>query len=102
MEISPLLARMLEVRGITDQTEIEKFLHPSLDRDWGNPYDIKGMEQVADAVENAVRAGHRILIYGDYDLDGISATVVMMRGLRAIDKHINAGMTVDYFLPKQY
>ena len=102
MEISPLLARMLEVRGITDQTEIEKFLKPSLERDWGNPYDIKGMEQVADAVENAVRAGHRILIYGDYDLDGISATVVMMRGLSAIDKHINAGMTVDYFLPKRF
>ena len=73
---------MLEVRGITDQTEIEKFLNPSLERDWGNPYDICGMEQVADAVEAAVRAGHRILIYGDYDLDGISATVVMLKSLK--------------------
>ena len=42
------------------------------------------------------------LIYGDYDIDGISATVVMMRGLMAIDKHINSGMQVDYFLPSRF
>lgn len=102
MEISNLLSRVLEARGITNKQEIEHFLNPDLDRDWLNPYDINGMEEVASAVEAAIRGGKRITIYGDYDLDGISATVVMMRGLREIDKHINAGMSVDYFLPKRF
>ncbi len=60
------------------------------------------MEAVADAVEAAIRGGKRITIYGDYDVDGITATVVMIRGLREIDKHINADMTVDYFLPSRF
>ena len=60
------------------------------------------MEQVANAVEAALKAGKKILVFGDYDLDGISATAVMMRGLREIDKHINAGMTIDYFLPSRF
>ena len=99
---SSLLARMLDARGIDTSEKVEQFLHPDLERDWINPYEIKGMEQVADSVEAALKAGKKILIFGDYDLDGVSATAVMMRGLRAIDKHINAGMTVDYFLPSRF
>ena len=102
MEISPLLARMLEARGITQPDQIENYLHPDLDRDWTNPLDLKGMEKLVNVVEAAMKDGKRILIYGDYDIDGISATCVMMRGLREIDKHINSGMQVDYFLPSRF
>ena len=102
MEGSPLLAKMLEARGFTKQEDIEKFLHPSLERDWDNPLDIKGMETLVAQVEAACKAGKRILIYGDYDIDGISATCVMLRGLAAIDKHINSGMSLDYFLPSRF
>lgn len=60
------------------------------------------MQDCADQVESAIRSGKKILIYGDYDLDGISATAVMVRALTELNKHVNAGMTVDYFLPKRF
>ena len=102
MDENSLLARVLAARGINTPEEIESFMHPDLSKDWLNPYDIDGMEELANSVEAAIRAGKKITVYGDYDLDGISATVVMMRGLRELDKHINAGMTVDYFLPSRF
>ncbi len=60
------------------------------------------MDSLADKIEKSMRCGDRILIYGDYDLDGLSSIVVMLRGLAAIDKHVNAGMKLDYFLPKRF
>lgn len=99
---SSLLAKVLASRGIVDEDDVLHFLYPDMDCDWENPYDIKGMDALADKVEEAIKSGKRILIYGDYDLDGISATAVMLRGLRELDKHSNVGMTLDYFIPDRF
>lgn len=81
------LAETLAVRGISDPDQAYQLLNPSLERDWRNPNDIPGMTEVADALEAAIKRGDRILVFGDFDLDGISATTVLTRGLRALGAH---------------
>ncbi|MDO5329617.1 MAG: single-stranded-DNA-specific exonuclease RecJ [Coriobacteriia bacterium] len=90
-----LLSKVVESRGIED---FDKFLNPQ----WSNPYEIEGMEEVADAVETAIRAEKSILIYGDYDLDGMSATTVMLRGIREIMKYMAYDFKLDYFIPDRF
>jgi len=89
------IAATLVVRGIDTPQEVQGFLNPSLERDWRNPYEIPGMRDVVDGMEAAVRDGKRILVFGDFDLDGISATTVMTRALRTF------GAEVVPFVPRR-
>ena len=90
------IAATLVSRGINTPEAANRFLTPSLDRDWRDPYTIPGLSDVADALEAAIRRGAHILVFGDFDLDGISATTVMTRGLRAL------GATVTPFIPRRF
>ena len=78
------IAATLVARGIDDPGQAQRFLEPSLDRDWRDPYSIPGLSDVADALEDAIKRGDRIVVFGDFDVDGISATAVLTRGLRAL------------------
>lgn len=78
------VAHTMVAHGIVDVEQARDFLAPDLDRDWRNPYEIPAMQQGADVIEAAVRARKRIVVFGDFDLDGISATTVLTRGLRAL------------------
>lgn len=78
------IATTMAVRGISTPQQARDFMQPSLQRDWGNPYDIPGLEEVADSLESAIRTHKCILVFGDFDLDGISATTVLTRGLRKL------------------
>ena len=90
------IAATMAARGISTMAQAQRFLEPSLDRDWRNPYEIPGMADVADVLEQAVRTGRRILVFGDFDLDGISATTVLTRGLRAL------GGNATPFIPRRF
>lgn len=83
-------------RGFDTSEKIEKYLSVSLDRDWGNPLLIPGMEEVAESLRRAILEHKRIVVFGDFDLDGISATTVMTRGLRAL------GANVMPFIPDRF
>lgn len=78
------VARTMAAHGIASVGEARSFLAPDLERDWRNPYEIPAMKEAADRLESAIREGRRILVFGDFDLDGISATTVLTRGLRAL------------------
>ena len=82
--LSPLTARVLVARGVDTPDAVKRFLSPSLDADWHDPACIPGLSAVADKVQAAMEAGGRILVFGDFDVDGISATAVAVRGLRAL------------------
>lgn len=90
------IAATLVSRGIDTPEAANRFLTPSLDRDWRNPYIIPGLSEAADALEAAIRRGDHILVFGDFDLDGISATTVMTRGLREF------GARVTPFIPRRF
>ncbi len=84
LSLPRFIATTLVARGITTVRAAKRFLSPSLDRDWLNPYDIPGLAEVADGLQAALAAKKRIVVFGDFDLDGISATTVLTRGLRAL------------------
>lgn len=90
------IAATLAARGIADASAAESFLSPSLDRDWLDPYLIPGLSEVADALEGAVKRGEHIVVFGDFDLDGISASSVLARGLREL------GACATPFIPRRF
>ncbi|RNL38811.1 single-stranded-DNA-specific exonuclease RecJ [Paraeggerthella hongkongensis] len=96
LDLPRFIAATLVARGIESPQDVHRFLAPSLDRDWLDPYIIPGLSDVADALEAAVKRGDHILVFGDFDLDGISATTVLTRGLRAL------GAQATPFIPLRF
>ncbi len=96
MGLPRFVATVLVSRGIDTPEAAAAFLSPSLERDWLNPYGIEGMGEVADALEAAIKGRKHIVVFGDFDLDGISATTVMTRGIRAL------GGKVTPFIPSRF
>ena len=96
LDLPRFVAALLVARGIRDASSAQRFLEPSLDRDAHNPYIIPGLEDVVDALEAALRRGDHIVVFGDFDLDGISATALLTRALREL------GGRVTPFIPRRF
>lgn len=90
------VSTVMVARGITELDDARVFLEPSLERDWRDPYEIAGMDELVCALARAVRDQKRVLVFGDFDLDGISATTIMSRGL------MNLGVDVVPFVPLRF
>jgi len=88
------IARILANRGIADPEGIRLFLHGTLD-DLHDPFLMAGMDKAVERVFAAIAAGEPILIFGDYDADGILATVMLLKGLWEL------GAKADYFIPER-
>ncbi len=80
--VSPLVARVLVARGVTTPNDARAFLNPSLERDWCDPLIIPGMAEAADRLEEALKGGETIAVFGDFDVDGMSATCLLTLALR--------------------
>lgn len=93
--IPRFVATILVARGITTPDEAQHFLNPSLQRDWHNPYDIPEMQSAVDVIEQALHDNKRIVVFGDFDVDGLSATALLTRALRDL------GAQVDPFIPRR-
>ena len=94
--LSKTVARVLALRGFTDGESAKNFLEPDLDRDWADPSVIPGMDDAAARVAHAVRENERIVVFGDFDLDGISSAALAMRGLSAL------GATISAVVPNRF
>ncbi|MBD3413155.1 MAG: single-stranded-DNA-specific exonuclease RecJ [Candidatus Aminicenantes bacterium] len=92
LNISPETAWILLNRGIESKQQAQKFLSPDL-RDWNDPYQMKGMEPAVQRIEKAVEDQQNILVFGDYDVDGVLSVVMLMKALSSI------GGCVEYFIP---
>ncbi|MBE5742801.1 MAG: single-stranded-DNA-specific exonuclease RecJ [Clostridiales bacterium] len=80
-KISKRLAELLVSRGFTDIESVDKFLYPKLSHLY-NPYLLSGMEDAVKRIAQAKENGETVVIYGDYDADGISAVTVLYRSLK--------------------
>jgi len=85
-------ARVLAGRGITTGAQAEAFLHPTLDA-LHSPFSFVQMEAAVDRLLAAIERGERIVVHGDYDVDGITGTVVRLVALRAL------GADIQYLVP---
>ncbi|MCS7252147.1 MAG: single-stranded-DNA-specific exonuclease RecJ [Anaerolineae bacterium] len=81
-----LLQDLLYHRGITSEKAAEDFLA----RAWsaGDPFLLKGMEQALERLEQVIAKGEPIVVYGDYDVDGVTATVMLVQVLEALGAHV--------------
>jgi single-stranded-DNA-specific exonuclease len=82
--VSPIVARLLAARGLTDAAEVKAFLAGTM-ADLRDPDLLPGVAEAADRILAAARAGRRIVVYGDYDADGMCATAILMGCLEALD-----------------
>ena len=89
---SPLIAQVLLNRGITEPDACQSFLRPSL-KELYEPHLISGLTVAAERIAKAVRNRSNIVIYGDYDVDGIAATAILWHAIRML------GGTASYYIP---
>jgi len=92
LNLHPLVCQILSNRGFKTAEEVGKFLNPSL-KDLYDPFLMKGMEQAVERLVKAVLQKEKIVVYGDYDVDGITSISLMVRYLRQL------GGDVGYYIP---
>lgn len=90
--LHPLVCQILSNRGFKSAEEVEKFLNPSL-ADLHDPFMMKDMEKAVDRLIQALREREKIVIYGDYDVDGITSISLLVRYLSQL------GANVGYYIP---
>lgn len=90
--ISPLVAKIIYMRGIRDAVDIENFIKKDFSG-FHDPFLLPDMEPAVDFILEAVKSGKKIAVYGDYDVDGITATYIVYDYLRSI------GANVIYYIP---
>ncbi len=81
--VSQVIAELLTARGFADEAAARGFLYPSLDQ-LHDPGLMLDMEKAVERVLRAIELGEKILVYGDYDVDGTTGTVVMRRALQLL------------------
>jgi len=94
LNISEILAKLLVLRNIKTFTQAKSFFRASLD-DLYDPFLMNGMEAATHRVIEAVTNQEKILVYGDYDVDGTTSTAMLYMFLKKLDAN------VDYFIPNR-
>ncbi|GIP12096.1 single-stranded-DNA-specific exonuclease RecJ [Paenibacillus macerans] len=92
LNLSPLVASLLVTRGMAKPEEAELFLKGTV-ADQHDPMQLSGMKEAVPRIRRAVENGERILVYGDYDADGVSSTTLMICLMRKL------GATYEYYIP---
>lgn len=90
--ISETIAAVLVNRGIDKVEEINKFLNPALE-DMYDPFLMKDMQVGTHILQDAIRNNKKIVVYGDYDADGVTSTVILYKCIK------KCGGTVSYYIP---
>jgi single-stranded-DNA-specific exonuclease len=94
LNIPNITARLLVLRGVTDPASAERFLNPALDQLY-DPFLLSDMQPAVARLRRALEQREKILIYGDYDVDGTMAAVVLLAALRGL------GGQVEAFIPNR-
>ena len=92
--VSSLLAKILVNKNIIKEEEIKLFLNPTRN-DFHNPFLMPDMEKAVDRILKAIQNNENILIYGDYDVDGITSVTVLKRFFK------DRGVNVNYYIPNR-
>ena len=93
-KLNDLLATILVNRGIDNEEKIRLFLEPTR-QDFYNPFLMKDMEIAVERIVKAIENQEKVIIYGDYDVDGITSTTVLKKFLKDL------GLEVSYYIPNR-
>lgn len=92
MGCHPVIASVFVNRGITTAEDAKNFIHPSL-KNLKSPFTVKDMEPAVIRLEKAILQNDKVMIFGDYDVDGITATTLLLEFLE------HAGARVSHYIP---
>ena len=92
--VAPIVARLLCQRGFDDPEQAARFLNPTLDQ-LHDPMALAGMREAVDRIVAAIARKERLAIHGDYDVDGVTSTVILRRALELL------GADVVHFIPER-
>lgn len=95
LKIHPVICKILVQRGISGYDESKKYFRPQLS-DLHNPWLMKDMEKAVDRITAAIDSGEKILVFGDYDVDGTTAVASMYRFLKKIHPY------TSFYIPHRY
>lgn len=95
LKINPILCSILVQRGITDYEKAKEFFRPSLEH-LHSPWLMKDMQKAVDRIINAFEKKEKILVYGDYDVDGTNSVASMFQFLKLLHEPI------DFYIPHRY
>ncbi len=91
--IDPFVAYLLAARGMVSEIAVSEFLSDEIRL--SDPFDLLDMEKAVERIEKAVECGEKITVYGDYDCDGVTSTVLLYSFLR------DMGANVNYYIPSR-
>lgn len=94
-DLNKTLTQLLWQRGIQDEAQLAAFLQPQIEQ-LHDPFQLFEMEKVVDRIQEAIMNGERIMVYGDYDADGITSTTIMTEALELL------GADVSFYLPNRF
>lgn len=94
VKLHPLIARVLANRGITTKSEVDMFFNGSIDN-MHSSMVMKDMKRAIDILKEAIATQKRIVIYGDYDCDGVCSTAILYKTLRIL------GANFTYYIPNR-
>ncbi|MBR4598329.1 MAG: single-stranded-DNA-specific exonuclease RecJ [Opitutales bacterium] len=92
--VSPILASLLLERGFSDPIRAEMFLKPKL-TNLGDPFRVKNLRAAALRLIEAISKNQKVLVFGDYDVDGITSTTLFVNAMR------HFGLNPSYFVPRR-
>lgn len=95
LQIHPTFCELLAQRGIHDFEAARTYFRPEL-KNLHDPYEMLGMERAVQRILQAIEQQEKILIYGDYDVDGTTSVALMYSFLAGVHKHL------DYYIPDRY
>ena len=95
LDVSPVIATLLVQRGITTYEKAKAFFRPELTM-LHDPFLMNDMELAVKRLETAIKKGEKILVYGDYDVDGTTSVAMLYSFIREYHPH------VDYYIPDRY
>ncbi|MAF20513.1 MAG: single-stranded-DNA-specific exonuclease RecJ [Parcubacteria group bacterium] len=92
-EFSPLIVQLFYNRGFKTQKQVDEFFNPDFEGDLHDPYLLKDMDLAVKRIVKAIDHQEKILIYGDFDADGVSATTILYKTLESF------GLTPEIYIP---
>lgn len=95
LKISPLTAALLVNRGMNDPDEAYRFLHIEKE-DFHDPFLMQDMQKAVDRIRQAIEMQEKVLVFGDYDADGVTSTAVLMTVLQDL------GASAEYYIPNRF
>ena len=92
--VSPVAVRVMRNRGLTEEAEMRKYLYGTLD-DLYDPRLMKGMEQAAELIVRKLKEGKHVRIIGDYDIDGVCSTYILLKGFQRAAKELSKRCSLE-------